>query len=150
MVLADGHRVAAGGRVKTPWHVFVVGILALLWNASGAYTILMAQAGRLPDLTPDEAAYYAAQPVWLVIATDISLLAAIAGAVALLLRRRAAAWLFALSFVSIIVTNVYDLAAGTSRALANRTAAIVTALIVVIAILELAYARTMAKRGALK
>jgi hypothetical protein len=29
---------------KTPWHVWVVGIVALLWNASGAYTIVMAEA----------------------------------------------------------------------------------------------------------
>lgn len=135
--------------MKAPWHLWAVAILALLWNAAGAYTIMMAQAGRLADLKPEEAAYYAAQPIWFVIATDMSLLAAIAGAVALLLRSRAAAWLFALSLVSILVTNVYDLAAGTSRTLANQTAAIVTGGIVAIAILELAYARAMRKRGVL-
>ena len=134
---------------KTPWHLWAVAILALLWNAAGAYTIMMAQAGTLADLKPEEAAYYAAQPIWFVIATDISLLAAIAGAVALLLRSRTAAWLFSLSLVSIVVTNVYDLAAGTSRTLANQTAAIVTVGIVAIAIVELAYARAMRKRGVL-
>jgi hypothetical protein len=134
---------------KTPWHLWAVAILALLWNAAGAYTIMMAQAGRLADLKPEEAVYYAAQPIWFVIATDISLLAAIAGAVALLLRSRTAVWLFALSLVSILVTNVYDLAAGTSRTLANQTAAMVTVGIVAIAILELAYARAMKKRGVL-
>jgi hypothetical protein len=136
--------------MKAPWHVWVVAILALLWNVAGAYTIMMAQTGKLPDLKPDEIAYYAAQPLWLVIATDISLLTATAGALALLLRSQTAAWLFALSLVSIVVTNVFDLAAGTSRALANSTAAIVTVLIAVIAILELAYARAMRKRAVLK
>jgi hypothetical protein len=34
----------------TPWHVWVVGALALLWNGAGAYTIMMARAGRLPDV----------------------------------------------------------------------------------------------------
>ena len=135
---------------KTPWHVWAVAILALLWNASGAYTIMMAQAGRLADLKPDEAAYYAAQPLWLVIATDISLLAALAGAVALLLRSRAAVWAFALSLTSIVVTNAYDLSAGTSRALASGLAAIVTVIIFVIAVLEFTYARAMKKRAVLK
>jgi hypothetical protein len=59
---------------KTPWHVWLVGTLTLLWNGSGAYTIIMAQAGRLPSLSVDEAAYYAAQPLWFVIATDIAVL----------------------------------------------------------------------------
>jgi hypothetical protein len=26
---------------KMPWHIWVVGILTLLWNGSGAYTIMM-------------------------------------------------------------------------------------------------------------
>jgi len=97
-----------------------------------------------------EAADYAAQPLWLVIATDISLLAALAGAVALLLRSRAAVWAFALSLTSIVVTNAYDLSAGTSRALANGLAAIVTVIIFVIAVLEFTYARAMKKRTVLR
>jgi hypothetical protein len=48
------------------------------------------QAGRLYDLEPGERAYYAAQPVWFVILTDMSLVAAVVAAIAILLRRRAA------------------------------------------------------------
>ena len=58
---------------KAPWHLRVVALVALLWNAAGAYTIMMAQAGRLYDLEPGEAAYYAAQPVWFVVLTDVAL-----------------------------------------------------------------------------
>jgi hypothetical protein len=134
---------------KTPWHLWVVAILAILWNGSGAYTIMMAQAGRLADLTPDEAAYYAAQPTWFVVVTDIALVGAIAAAIALLFRSRQAVWLFAISLAAIFVTNAYDLAAGTSRALVSRGALIVTGIIVVLAILELVYARAMRKRAVL-
>jgi hypothetical protein len=126
-----------------------VGVLTLLWDGSGAYTILMAQAGRLPGLSADEAAYYAAQPLWLVITTDIALFGAIAAGAALLLRSRAAVWLFAISLAAILIADVYDLAAGTSRALANPGALIVTAIIAVLAILQLVYARAMQKRGVL-
>ena len=41
----------------------VVGALALLWNGAGAYTIMMAQAGKLADISAEEAAYYAAQAI---------------------------------------------------------------------------------------
>ncbi len=135
---------------KTPWHLWVVGILTLLWNGSGAYTIMMAQAGRLSGMSADEVAYYAAQPTWFVIATEIALLAPLAAAVALLLRSRTAVWLFALSVAAVLVTNFYDLTAGTSRALASRGALIVTVVIVAIAILQVIYAWTMRNRAVLR
>ena len=134
---------------KTPWHVWVVAILTLLWNGAGTYTIMMAQAGRVPDLSADEAAYYAGQPFWFVIATDIALLSAVAAAVALLLRSRIAAWLFALSLMAIILNNAYDLVAGTSLVLVDRGWLILTVIIAVTAALQLAYAWAMKKRGVL-
>ncbi len=127
-------------RPRIAWHVWVVATVALVWNAAGAYTIMMAQAGKLPNLALDEAAYYALQPLWFVVTTDIALLSAIAASAVLPLRSRAATALFAISLAAIVVTDVYDLLAGTSRAYVNNGAMIVTALIFIIAILELAYA----------
>ena len=135
---------------KTPWHLWVVAILTLLWNGSGAYVIMMAQAGRLTDVSADEAAYYAAQPIWLVVVTDVALLAAVAAGVALLLRSGTAGWLFALSLAAIVVSNVYELAAGTSRVLVDQGALVVTTIIVVIAVLQLLYSRALKKRAFLK
>ena len=134
---------------KTPWHLRVVGALALLWNGAGAYTIMMAQAGKLADISAEEAAYYAAQPFWSAAAADIALVSAVAAAIALLLRSRTAAWLFAISLTVVLLTNAYDLAAGTSRTLVDRGALIVTGLIVVLAFLQLAYALAMKKRAVL-
>jgi hypothetical protein len=136
-------------RPRTPWHVWVVGVLALLWNGAGAYTIMMAQAGKLPDISADEAAYYAAQPLWFAVATDVALGAAVAAAVALLLRSRAAVWLFGLSVVAIVVTNVYDLTTGTSRVLVDRGALVVTSIIVLLALLQLAYSSAIKRRAVL-
>jgi hypothetical protein len=78
------------------------------------------------------------------------LFGAIAAAIALLLRSRAAVWLFAVSLAAILVTNTYDLVASSSRALANGGALVVTILIVVIAVLELGYARGLRKRAVLR
>jgi hypothetical protein len=135
---------------KRPWHLWVVAILTFLWNGSGAYTIMMAQAGRLSDVDAQETAYYAAQPIWLVIATDIALILPLAAAVALLFGSRQAVWLFTLSVVAIVANNAYDVAARTSLALADRGWQILTTIIVIIAVLQLAYAWTMRRRGVLQ
>jgi len=135
---------------NAPWHLWLVAVVALLWNGAGAYTILMAQAGRLYDLEPGEAAYYAAQPIWFVTVTDVALFAAIGAALALLFRKRMSVWMFALSLSAIVITNGYELAAGTSRALLSRAALGVTIFIVLLAILQLAYAWAMTRRAVLK
>jgi hypothetical protein len=135
---------------RSPWHVWVVAIVTLLWNGAGAYTIAMAQAGRLTDIDAKESAYYAAQPLWFVIATDIAILLPVTAAVALLLRSRKAVWLFALALIVFVFNNVYDIGAGTSLALADQGWRITTFLIAVIAVLQLAYAWAMAKRAVLQ
>jgi hypothetical protein len=135
---------------KRPWHLWVVAILTFLWNGLGAYTIMMAQAGRLSDVDAEETAYYAAQPIWFVIATDMALVLPLAAAVALLFGSQKAVWLFALSVIAIVVNNTYDVAARTSLALADRGWFILTTIIVTIAVLQLAYAWAMRKRGVLQ
>ena len=136
-------------QTKRPWHLWLISILSILWYLSGTYTILMAQAGKLPKLSVEEAAYYSSQPIWFVILTDISLLSALIASIALIIKSRFAFRFFSLSLSTIFITNIYDLAAGTSRALANTGAMIVTILIVTIAILLLMYTWLMKKRSIL-
>jgi|SRR6185503_827647 len=136
-------------QVRTPWHVWVVAGLTLLWNGSGAVTIMLAQAGRLPGIAADEAAYYGAQPWWFVVSTDVATLTPVAAAIALLFRSQLAVVLFAVSLALIVANNVYELVAATSRTLVNQGALIVTVTIVVIATLQLVYAVAMQRRAVL-
>jgi hypothetical protein len=133
-----------------PWHLWVVAILTLLWNGAGAVTIAMAQMGNRLDMDPNEIAYYAHQARWFVLTTDIATLLPIAAAVALLLRRREAVWLFAVSLAAIVANNAYEIAVGTSLALIDSGWRTLTIVIVVIALLQSAYAWAMQQRGALR
>ena len=133
----------------TPWHLWVVAILTLLWNGSGAVTIAMAQMGNRLDMDPNEVAYYAGQPLWFVLATDLALVLPVAAGVALLLRRRAAPWLFTLALVTLVINGAYDLAAGTSLALVDGGWRTLTIVVMAIALLQCAYAWRLRKRGVL-
>ena len=134
----------------TPWHLWAVSVLTLLWNGSGVVTIGLAQAGRLAGISAEEAAYYAAQPAWLVMTTSIATVAPLVAGFALLFRSWLAVPLFAVSLLFIVLNNAYELASGTSRALANQGALIVTAIIAVIAVLQLIYSHSMQRRGVLR
>jgi hypothetical protein len=135
---------------KRPWHLWAVAILTVLWNGSGAVTILMAQAGALAGMDPHEVAYYAAQPSWFVVATDVALFAPLLGAAALLAGSRTATWLFTVSLLAVLLNDAYDLAAGTSLALRDRDWLVLTVTIAVVAAAQLAYAYTMKRRGTLQ
>jgi hypothetical protein len=137
-------------QARRPWHLWVVASLTLLWNGLGAYTIMMAQAGRLSDVNAHEAAYYAAQPTWFIVTTEIALLTPVAGAVALLLTSRYAVRLFAISAIAIVGNNAYDAASGASLALGDRGWLVTTVIVVVLALLQFSYAWAMWKRGVLR
>src|SRR3546814_4715800 len=53
--------------VKTPWHLWVVGVLSLLWNAVGAFDYTMTKlndADYLSAFTPEQIAYFQSFPLW--------------------------------------------------------------------------------------
>ena len=135
---------------KTPWHLWVVGVLSLLWNASGAYVIMSAQSGAAMDMDANEIAYYAAQAPWFVALVDVAVVAPALAAVALLLRSRWAVHLYALSIGAIVVTAAYDIAQGTALLLNDQGWLILECVTVCLAILQLVYAMAMRKRGVLR
>ncbi len=136
--------------MKAPWHLWVIGVAAVLWYVSGAYTIFMAQAGMLRGISPDESAYYAAQPFWFRAVTDVATLSAIVGSVLLLMRDGKAARAFVLSLAAILITHAYDIAMGSSRSFANQGAMVVNLIILVVAVLIMLYASSMKKKGVLR
>ena len=142
--------MAGPATAKTPWHLWVVGILSLVWNASGAFVIMSAQSGSVMDMDAREVAHYAAQEPWFVAVTDVALVAAALAAVALLLRSRWAVHLYWLSIGAIVVTSVYDIAQGTALLLQDRGWLILDIVTTSLAILQLAYAIAMRRRGVLR
>jgi len=135
---------------RTPWHLWLIGLLSLLWNAAGAWTIMQAQSGAPMDMDPHEIAYYAAQAPWFVAVVDVALIGAVLAALALLLRSRWAVHLYALSIAAIVVTAAYDIAQGTALLLDDQGWLILECVTVGLAILQLWYAAAMRGYGLLR
>ena len=138
------------GLRKAPWHLWLVGVLSLLWNAAGAWTIMSAQSGAPMDMDATEIAYYAAQPAWLVALTDIALISAVLAAIALLLRSRWSVYLYGLSIAAIVVAGAFDIARGTALLLQDQGWLILEVVTLGLAILQLLYAAAMRKKGVLR
>ena len=105
----------------TPWHLWAVGGVSLLWNAVGALDYTMSQlrnrayleAGTQgTDVTADQMiAYLDSFPAWSNIFWGLGVWGAIAGSILLLLRSRFAVWAFGASLFGLAVTTAYHASA---------------------------------------
>ena len=108
---------AAAPAARTPWHFWVVGLLAAAWNAMGAVDYTMTQthnAAYLSQVPEAQLAFLAGVPAWGVAAWAIGVWGAVVGTVLLLLRRAWAVPVFLASLIGAVIVTIrtYLLANG--------------------------------------
>lgn len=142
------------GRSRTPAHLWIVGVLSLLWNAVGAtdYTMTeMRNAAYLKMMTPAQMAWIDSFPAWAIGAWALGVWGAMVGSLLLLLRSRHAVTAFIVSLVGVFGTTLYQYViappAGEPQSSSGLT---MSAAIWAIAIALLVYARAMRARGVLR
>jgi hypothetical protein len=137
---------------KAPVHLWIVGILALLWNAMGAFDYTATQLRLefyMSEFTPEKLEYFYAFPSWVVAFWAIAVWSSLLGALGLLLRKAWAVWMFGAAILGLAITSVYNFILSDGLAVMGESAAIFTAVIWVTALLLFFYARAMAKNGVL-
>ena len=138
----------------TPVHLWIVGILALLWYAYGGYEYVMTETGNaafLSKLPADAAAYWESLPGWLTAFWAIGVWGGLLGAVLLLVRSRYAVWAFALSFVGAVVDLGYQrFMTEMPASLREGMVGMIDLAIIIIAAFLLWYSWSMEKKGVLR
>ncbi len=139
--------------VATPRHLWVVGLLALLWNGAGAFDYVMTEsrnAAYLESFTGEQLAYFASFPAWMIACWALAVWGGVAGSVLLLRRKRLAVPVFAASLAAMVIVSVYNFGLSNGLAIMGRDAAVFSAVIFVVAVALLLYARWLARRGVLR
>ncbi len=137
---------------STPWHLWAVGVIALLWNGYGGYDYVMTQtnnAAYLAQFTPEQRAYFDSFPMWMEAVWAIGVWGAVLGAVLLLLRSKWAFHAFLASLIAFAVSVVYGQMAG-GNAVMGATGMIFSAVIFLLGLSFVMYSRIMARRGVLR
>ena len=144
---------AAPARI-TPMHLWVIGILSLLWNCFGALDYTMTKihnAAYLTKVPTEMMAYVEAVPAWFTVFWALGVWGAVAGSVLLLMRNRLAVPVFAVSLLGLAVTQFYQHFINPAPAeMRGGMMFGITVLIWAIAIALLLYARAMARQGVLR
>ncbi len=141
--------------VATPVHLWVVGILSLLWNAFGGYDYTMSQLRDPAYLESvgfgaEEIAWMDSFPVWVEAAWAVGVWFSVLGAILLLLRSRHAATAFLISLVGSVVSFAYQLSADKPETLQSGLPVIMPVVIMVLIVAQWYYARRQTAAGVLR
>ncbi len=146
-------RVAPAG--LAPWHLWLVGLLMLLWNAAACYSHVMtlAQDGgyfRATGITPEIAAYFAAVPAWYVATWTIGVWGGLLAAVGLLMRRSWVVWWVAASQLAMGVNSVATLLSSEAHEVLGMVGSISAIATIILGAFLLLYSMAMKRRGILR
>lgn len=142
--------------LKAPWHLWLVGVVALLFNAIGVVddVMNMAQGPRYlasTGMTPEQIAHDQQMPGWMLVVWAVGVFVAFGASLLLLLLRRRLAWpVFVLSLAAFAVSLLHTNVLSQAGALMGLQMAITSAVIALLLVLFSPYARTMARRGVLR
>ena len=137
-------------RNTAPWHLWVVGVVTLLFNSMGIISYTTTKLGMLAEmgLTPSQIAFMDSYPAWVSGFWALGVWGAFAGSVLLLLRSRFAVAAMWAALVGLLVTTIYHYVLIEVPADMQAPALDVT--IWVVTVFLLFYARAMAARGVLR
>ena len=140
----------------TPWHHWVVAILAILWNGFGATDFTMTQLRgdawlRQMNMTEAQIAYFHTMPMWTHAVWAIGTWGGVLGGVLFLLRNRLAVPVFAISLVAFVLSLVYSyLLSNGAEVMGGQQIMMMNIVIFAACVFFLWYARRAAARGTLR
>jgi hypothetical protein len=137
----------------TPKHLWIIGIIALLWSAMGAMDYVMTQTRNeayMGQFTTEQLAYFYGFPAWVDATWAIAVWGGVAGAVLLLLKRSLAVPVFLVSLLAMVATTIHNYGFSNGMEVVGGAFPLVfTAVIFLVAVGLYLYSRAMQRRSVL-
>lgn len=148
--MTDSNGTGAG---RAPWHLWVTGVVSLLWGAMGALDYVMTQTRNeayMGQFTEQQLDFVYSIPSWAVASWAIAVWGGVLGSLLLLTRRRQAVALFLISMIALFISmfRTYVLSNG-MEVMGGPLSLGFTAAIILFSIALFIYARAMRKRQVL-
>ena len=140
---------------RTPVHLWIVGVLSLLWSCIGANDYYQSETGNMAyyqtmGMGQAEIDWVNGFPAWAVSIWAIGVWVGLAGSILLLLRMRYAFHAFAISLAAMVLMTIYQFGTPHPASLDTTFGYVVTAIVWVIGIALVLYTRAQTKAGVLR
>lgn len=137
--------------VKAGWHLWLVGVVGVLWNGFGCFDFTMTATRNAAYLEPypkEMVEYWFAMPWWMWAIWAVGVFGGLAGSILLLLKRAWAVQVLAASFLAALVSMIIGATAKDAPKMEGSE--IFTVVILGIALGLLVYAFWQHRRGILR
>jgi hypothetical protein len=144
-----------GTTVKAPWHLWLIGIIAVLFNSIGVFDFVMAMSQGAKymakaGMTPEQVAHYLGMPGWMTVVWAVGVFGAFLASILLLMRRKAAFPVFVVSLAAFLVSLLYTYVLTNGGPIMGRQMAITSTVIALLLLFFTWYSHAMAKKGVLR
>lgn len=139
-------------RSRTPVHLWIVGVLSLLWNAVGAFDYLATKLQLdfyMSQFSEKQLEYFYGFPALMTAFWAIAVWGSVAGSIGLLMRKKWAMWAFFVSCTGMFFTTIYNFGITNGAEIMGTEGVIFSVVIWVIALFLLWYSWSQAKKGVL-
>ena len=97
---------------RTPAHLWIVGVVSLLWNVFGCYDYLMTNLRNpayIANVPADMLTFMDSLPAWLTAFWAFGVWGGLVGSILLLMRSRYSVWAFAVSLIGAVIGLGYQM-----------------------------------------
>ncbi|GHA15732.1 hypothetical protein GCM10008090_26640 [Arenicella chitinivorans] len=139
--------------VSTPWHLWLIGILAVAWFAMGCFDFIMTQTqneGYMQNFTEAQQNYFYSFPFWAVAVWAISVWGGLIASILLLMRNKLAAPIYLASIITYLLACLHNFLLTNGADFMGTAGLIMTVIILLIAIALYFYSRAQIARGVLR
>ncbi|WP_235523768.1 hypothetical protein [Caulobacter sp. Root487D2Y] len=144
-----------GARIRTPWHLWLVGVVAVLFNAIGVFDFVMSMTRGAAymasaGMTPAQIEHYQQMPAWMTVDWAVGVFGAFLGSVLILLRNKLAWPVLAVSLAAFLLSVAYTYVLTDGGRIMGQQMAVTSAVIAGLLAFFIWYAWVMTRRGVLK
>ena len=141
--------------IKTPWHLWLVGVVAVLFNSIGVFDFVMSMTRGATymasaGMTPEQIAHYQQMPAWMTVDWAIGVFGALLGSVLILLRNKLAWPVLVVSLAAFLLSLAYTYLLTDGGKIMGQQMAITSAVIAGLLAFFVGYAGWVTRRGVLR
>jgi hypothetical protein len=141
--------------MKAPWHLWLIGIVTLIWHAFGAFDYTMTQTANeayLAQFTPEQKAYFTGYPAWATAGWATGVWGTTLGSVLILSRSRFALHAFVVALIGSLLAAVYSfgVADQSMAAMMGSVGVAITVVIYAVVVAMIWYSVRMTAAGVLR
>lgn len=138
---------------RAPWHLWLVGVLGLLWSSMGVLDFVLTLARNesyLAEFSPEQLEYFFGLPTWVIPCWGVAVFGGAVGSLLMLFRSKLAVVALGASLTGFLATVIQNYGLSNALQIMGTESAIFSGVIFVVSVFLLIYSAAMQRAEVLR